>query len=154
MLITLGFSILLLAVQVLIILFSRFEQKKRRIFLVLDFLGITLLVSGLFVWVSFMIPWFLMPVIAIYFILYNLIFFKIVRRFVLRARAERVREEINDAVIGSLRSLAELDYKTAYKILEAGLQKHPSSNELKRLKYYFDSKMPDVTPVSTKKLQS
>ena len=57
---------------------------------------------------------------------------------------ERYRDEINEALIETLKSFYELDYKGAYEFLEEVLKKHPDSSELNNLKYLFDKRLKEV----------
>jgi uncharacterized protein HemY len=80
----------------------------------------------------------------LFFVAYNLILFKVVRKVILRARAMRIKDEINSAIIDALKSLSELDHQSAYEILEEALKKHPDSKELLNLKVMFDRRLKPV----------
>lgn len=137
----------LFIIQIMILIFTNIDLKKRRIFLILDFLAISLLfAAGVIFPLYLFLPFLVLPAMFLYFIIYNILIFKIVRRIILRTRAERIKEEISDALIESLRSLAEFDHYTAYQILEQGLRKHPDSLELKNLKKYLDHKVREINP--------
>lgn len=136
--------ILMFPVEILIVVFSRIELNKRKIFIILDFLAITLFFIGLLIFVANTMPLLLPVTIIGYMVLYNLVLFKIVKRFILKARANRIHEEVTEHIIEALRSLADLDYKSAYEILEGAIKKHPDSAQLKRLKTQFDSRLKTI----------
>lgn len=136
--------ILMFPVEILIIAFSRIELNKRKILLVFDFLFITLFFIGVLIWLFKVFPMMIPGAIIAYMLIYNLILFKVVKRFILKARAQRIEEEITEHILDALRSLADLDYKSAYEILEGALKKHPESSQLKRLKTQFDSRLKKI----------
>ncbi len=83
-------------------------------------------------------------IVIFFFIIYNIILFKIIKRIILINRAQRIKEEINDALIESLKSLAELDYKSAYEILDEAIHRHPDSKELINLKLFLDKRLKTI----------
>ncbi len=133
--------------QIIIILFFNIEVKKRRIFLVFDFLSILIIYSGILLWVAVVKPIFFIPLIILFFIGYNIVLFKIIKRIILISRAQRIKEEVNDALIETLKNLAELDYKSAYEILDDAIHKHPDSKELINLKLFLDKRLKTINVV-------
>jgi hypothetical protein len=94
----------------------------------------------------------MIPYAVLFFVIYNVVLFKIIKRFVLKSRLERHKDEINDALIETLKSFYEFDYKGAYEYLEEALKKYPDSFELNNIKILFDKKMKEVNTKS-KELQ-
>ncbi|HOJ63859.1 MAG TPA: hypothetical protein PLE45_05510 [Spirochaetota bacterium] len=141
----------LIIFQIIIILFFDIEVKKRRIFLVLDFLSILLVYSGILLWITVVKPLFFIPLVIIFFTVYNIILFKIIKRIILINRVKKIKEEVNDALIESLKSLAELDYKSAYEILDEAIERHPDSKELINLRNFLDKRLKIIVD-SKKKL--
>ena len=132
-------------VQILIFFFANIEVKKRRFLLALDFLGIFLIACfAPELWFFNNLPILAIPYLAIFIVIYNLILFNVVKRMILVARLSRIKEEINEVLIEALKSLSELDYKSAYEILEDAMKKHPDSIELKNLKNVFDRNIKNV----------
>lgn len=129
---------ILTIIEIPVLLFSRIEPGKRRFILVLDFLAVLFVYCIFLFWLSIAFKPLVIPAILAFFLLYNVIFFKIVKKLILKNRALRINEEINETVIEALRSLAELDYKEAYEILEEALRKYPGTQELLQLRNYME----------------
>jgi len=140
--ISLVVTVVLFIVEIFILIFSNIETTKRRFFLVLDFIAIFILFFlGILIILWLVIPILIIPVVVAFFFLYNLVLFKIVKRFILKARLARMKEEVNDALIDSLKALSDLDVRGAYEILEDALKRHPDSRPLLNLKSVLDKRM-------------
>lgn len=132
---------ILIIFQIIAISLFNIDIKKRRIFLILDFLSILLVYSGLLLWIAVVKPLFFIPLVIIFFVIYNIILFKIIKRIILLNRLRTLKEEVNDALIDTLKNLAELDYKSAYEILDEAIEKHPESRELLNLRKFLDQRL-------------
>lgn len=135
--------------QIIILFISHIEPGKRRFMLVIDFLAVLFIYAIFLFWLSFVLPLLVPVALLFFFILYNIILFKVIKRIILKNRALRIKEEINDTVIEALRKLAELDYKEAYEILEDALSKYPNAKELLKLRDYLER---DLKKTETKRL--
>lgn len=130
---------LLIIIEIPVLLLSRIEPGKRRFMPVLDFLAILFIYCIILFWLRIVFRPLVLPAIVAFFLLYNIIIFKVVKKVILKKRALRIKEEINESVIEALKSLAELDYKEAYEILEEALRKYPGTKELLQLQSYIES---------------
>jgi hypothetical protein len=139
------FIIILIVIQIIVIFLSNIETGRRKILLVLDFLAIFLIYSGLLVLFARLQPILIFPFVILFFIIYNIFLFRVIKQFVLRSRISRMKEEISDVLIESLKALSELDHKGAYEILENALKRHPDSKELINLKTVFDKKLKTIS---------
>lgn len=133
-------------IETVYIFFSDIETNKRKIFIVLDFLAIYFFYAiTLLLWLAFVFHHLIIPAIVVFFIIYNIVLFKVIKKIILRHRAERIEEEITDSIIEALKNLADLDYKNAYKILDRAISKNPESSELKNLRLYLENRLVDRT---------
>lgn len=130
------------AVQIAVILMNDIDLKKRRIYLILDFFGVSAIYFVVvIIYVYNYNKYFVPAFIVLFFIIYNIMLFNVVKKMILRNRVSRIMEEINDSIIESLRKLAELDFKNAYQIVDRALERYPDSDELRNLKYFLDNRL-------------
>ncbi len=130
-------------INIFLIGFSKISTSKRKILLVIDYVLLTLLFLLLIVpfFIVYKLIILIVPSFILYIVVYDLILFKVFKRYMLTRKLEEIDEDVNDAIIDSLVQLEKLDHKAAFNILKNGLKKHPGEPRLMKLLNSFEQAM-------------